>query len=303
MKNKTQHRAIYERLTIFVQIANIKAIEPASSRNPLFSGFFVFLTPVINFNWSKIMQLDPDNPKKEYTGVWIPKCVMESTVLSPMDKLVYGEIACFSECYGSNKWLGQRIGRSEHTASRSVSNLVNQGFVKFVGQEGNIRKLVATPKMARVAKNGKGGSQKWLGGVAKNGMKDNIKDNNKNIDTKVSNDETSLEILEKPKEIIRSERSMEIDRAIEIWGEVFGYPLRMSKTERRSINSILRRKDMDLDKLRQLLILVKKSRSDKYKRFTISNFTDLMYKTNELIAWAHEKVEQQQAKKELMAEI
>ena len=50
---------------------------------------------------------------------------------------------------------------------------------------------------------------------------------------------------------------------------------------------------MDLEKLRILIRLVEASQHDKYKRFSISSFTDLMYKTNDLMAWAREKQAQQ----------
>jgi hypothetical protein len=51
---------------------------------------------------------------------------------------------------------------------------------------------------------------------------------------------------------------------------------------------------MDLEKLRVLIRLVEASQHDKYKRFSIASFTDLMYKTNDLIAWAREKQAQNQ---------
>lgn len=93
----------------------------------------------------------------------------------------------------------------------------------------------------------------------------------------------------------RTQRSLDIDQAFVIWEEEMGYPLQANKTDRRSLNAILSRKGMDLDKLRLLVKLVARSQSDKYKRFSITCYTDLMYKTNDLIAWAKEKQAQQQA--------
>ena len=111
---------------------------------------------------------------------------------------------------------------------------------------------------------------------------------NKNIDTNVSTDESS-EVL------VASKKNPDIDQAFLMWEEVMGYPLHETKKERFSVNTILRRKEMDLDKLRVMLRLVEASQHDKYKRFSISSFTDLMYKTNELRAWAKEKYAQQQS--------
>jgi predicted transcriptional regulator len=85
--------------------------------------------------------LDANNPIKEYTGVWIPVEVMESEELEPLDKLVYGEIASFRECYGSNEWLAKRVKRSVRTVIGSVNKLVELGFVERSGFNGRFRML------------------------------------------------------------------------------------------------------------------------------------------------------------------
>ena len=74
-----------------------------------------------------------------------------------------------------------------------------------------------------------------------------------------------------------------------------GYPLAVNKTDRNYINILLNKKDMNLDKLRNMVRLVAASQMDKYKRFTITNYTDLYYKTNDLMAWAREKQAQNQS--------
>ena len=234
-------------------------------------------------------ELDPDNPIKEYTGVWIPKEVMESDDISPLDKLVYGEIACFEECYASNAWLAKRIGRSESTASRSVAKLIELGFVESCGFNGRFR-------LVRVCKNSKP-TQKCLGRLRKNSkaayakMPNIDKSIDKSIDI-VSND--TKEIQPTKNEVVRSQRSLDIDQAFVIWEEELGYHLAANKTDRRYINILLNKKDMDLDKLRTMVKLVAVSQADKYKRFSITNYTDLYYKTNDLMAWAREKQAQNQ---------
>lgn len=238
-------------------------------------------------------ELDPDNPSKEYTGVWIPKEVMECKELSAIDKLVYGEVACFEECYASNEWLAKRIGRSVTTASKCISKLIELGFVEPCGFNGRFR-------LVRVVKNYKP-CRKLKGRLAKNdkaafkktaNIDKSIDKSIDNIDTKVSIEQSS-EILPS-KEVVRSKRSLDIDQAFVIWEEVIGYPLQANKRERMSINAILSRKSMNLDKLRLMVRLVAESQSDRYKRFSISSYTDLLYKTNELMAWAKEKQAQQQ---------
>ena len=83
-------------------------------------------------------KLDPDDPSKEYTGVWIPKDVMECKELCATDKMTYAEIASFTECYASNEWLAERIGRSVSTASKSVNRLIELGFVEPCGFNGRL---------------------------------------------------------------------------------------------------------------------------------------------------------------------
>lgn len=88
---------------------------------------------------NKMEDYNADAPQKEYTGVWIPYEVMECDELEPLDKLVYGEIASFRECYASNAWIAKRVKRSEKTASRSIQRLIELGFVKNCGFNGRFR--------------------------------------------------------------------------------------------------------------------------------------------------------------------
>lgn len=236
-----------------------------------------------------INNLDPDNPKKEYTGVWIPKAVMECKELTPTDKIVYGEIACFDRCYGSNKWLAERICKSEVTASRCVSKLVKLGFVRFDGVKGNVRFIKVYQRRQVTSSTTKG---VIMNDKAVLSSTTNI---DKSIDKRLDNVDTNVSTDESSEVLVTSKKNPDIDQAFLMWEEVMGYPLHETKKERYSVNTILRRKEMDLDKLRVMLRLVEASQHDKYKRFSISSFTDLMYKTNELRAWAKEKYAQNQS--------
>lgn len=85
------------------------------------------------------MEINPDAPVKQYTGVWIPAEVMESEELSPIEKILYGEIAGFRECYASNAWLANRIGRTERTVKRLIAHLLECGFIEKCGFNGRFR--------------------------------------------------------------------------------------------------------------------------------------------------------------------
>lgn len=229
---------------------------------------------------------DPDNPVKEYTGVWMPKEVMECSDLAAIDKLTFAEIASFDVCYASNEWLAKRIGRSVTTASKSISRLIDLGFVEACGFNGRFRQV-------RVVKNCKP-CRKLQGRLVKNDKaalsKTTSRDNS--IDKSIDIVGTKVPMAAEP---VRTQRSLDIDQAFIIWEEVMGYPLAAAGKERFSINSILSRKGMDLDKLRLMVRLVAESQSDRYKRFSISSYTDLLHKTNELMAWAREKHAQNQS--------
>jgi hypothetical protein len=125
-----------------------------------------------------------------------------------------------------------------------------------------------------------------------NAYRTNIKCSNNSIKNIESKDSKALAPVEEP---VRTQRSLDIDQAFLIWEEVMGYPLAAAGKERFSINSILSRKGMDLDKLRLMVRLVAESQSDRYKRFSISSYTDMLHKTNDLMAWAREKQAQQQS--------
>ena len=222
-------------------------------------------------------QLDPDNPKKEYTGVWIPKSVMECRELSPIDKIVYGEIACFTKCYGSNKWLAERIGRSEVTASRSVNKLVRLGFVENMGTNGNIRLLKAYQKRrGGLIKNDKAGSSKM---ISIDKRKDKSIDK---MDTKVSIGEVSPESYGK----------VEINQLFKTWESTTGLPITSNKTKNRyACNNLINK--YGVEGVEKLIRVVEKAQMDKYAP-RVADFCDLQAKLNQLLLWAKGQAVNQQ---------
>lgn len=222
-------------------------------------------------------QLDPDNPRKEYTGVWIPKSVMECRELSPIDKIVYGEIACFTKCYGSNKWLAERIGRSEVTASRSVNKLVRLGFVEHMGTAGNIRLLKAYQKRrGGLIKNDKAGSSKM---ISIDKRKDKSIDK---MDTKVSIGEVSPESYGK----------VEINQLFETWESTTGLPITSNKTKNRyACNNLINK--YGVEGVEKLIRVVEKAQMDKYAP-RVADFCDLQAKLNQLLLWAKGQTVNQQ---------
>lgn len=235
----------------------------------------------------------------------IPSSVRYDKKLPANAKLLFGEITalCNKEgyCWATNEYFAELYGTSDKTIGRWLKALKTKGVifcstktfryedgtikkVRYIGLDKNVLTELDKIELDHTDKN-------VLNHTDKNVPYNNTNSNNTDMNIE-SKDSKGLGPVEEP---VRTQRSLDIDQAFLIWEEVMGYPLHETKKERYSVSTILRRKEMDLDKLRVMLRLVEASQHDKYKRFSISSFTDLMYKTNELRAWAREKYAQQQS--------
>jgi len=124
-----------------------------------------------------------EQEKKEFTGIFIPKHIIEDEDLSMSEMIIYSEIACFEVCYKSNESLGGRWGLKERRISEIISVLEKKGYVKRESFDGRNRQLVAL----RDRPSARQTSNKMLGRVAekceadtqKSATIDNIIDNSK----------------------------------------------------------------------------------------------------------------------------
>lgn len=233
----------------------------------------------------------------------IPASVRYDEKLTPNAKLLYGEITALCKkqgyCWATNDYFAQLYKTSDKTIGRWIKSLIDKKFIytkvkTFRYQDGTIRKI----RYIGLDKNVLSELDKIVFDHTDKNVPDHTDKNVPYINTIMNNTNINLDSKESKGEspvvdVVRSQRSLDIDEAFVIWEEVMGYPLTANKTDRHAIHSMLSRKDMDLEKLRMLVLLVKKSQADRYKRFSITNYTDLMYKTNDLVAWAHEKAAQQ----------
>lgn len=230
-------------------------------------------------------ELDPSNPVKEYTGVWIPSEVMEDERLSATEKLIYAEIACFKECYGSNAWLAKRVGRSEATASRAVARLVELGFVKNCGFNGRFR-------LIRVVKNDKP-RQKCLGSLGKNDEAASSKMPNidKSIDKSKDNSiTTNVVIVAEPQN--KDYGNEKINNAFELWESTFGIPQKNNASNRRATYNLLRSKGEDwIANSLKILLAAKSSKYVRKEVAGISNYADLQKNWEYLWNWGRDYAE------------
>lgn len=198
-------------------------------------------------------ELNPDAPIKEYTGVWIPAEVMESDELSPMEKLLYGEIAGFRECYASNKWLAGRIGRSEATVTRLIQHLIECGYVEKVGFNGRFR----TIRVVRLRKNAESASAKMSPIIIKN-----------NISNKLLIDSQPVENSKK------TYGNKDVNDLFDYWKERVGIAPSSNKANRNACSTLIRQRGVDGAKKVVDAVHKALTSQDKYAP-RVSSFTDL----------------------------
>lgn len=246
-----------------------------------------------------------------YFGI-LPAEVRYDKSLLPNAKLLYVEITSLCRkqgyCWATNSYFASLLGASERTVTRWIKTLCDKKYCysvtkTFRWDDGAVKKVRYICLSAKAADDLKAKSQEDILGrrhidiSVQNHIDTGVLYNKNNNELDKSLMDTKVSIGPKApvenSQPVRSQRSLEIDEAFRIWEEVMGYPLQTNKTDRPAVHNMLQRKDMDLDKLRMLILLVKKSQADRYKRFSITDFTSLRYKQNELIAWAHEKAAQQ----------
>lgn len=204
-------------------------------------------TPISN------TELNPDAPIKEYTGVWIPAEVMEPEELSPMEKLLYGEIAGFRECYASNRWLAGRIGRSEATVTRLIQHLIECGYVEKVGFNGRFR----TIRVVRLRKNAESASAKMTPII--------IKSNNTN---KLVLDSQPVEKSKK------TYGNKDVNDLFDYWKERVGIAPSSNKANRNACSTLIRQRGVDGAKKVVDAVHKALTSQDKYAP-RVSSFTDL----------------------------
>jgi DNA-binding MarR family transcriptional regulator len=185
--------------------------------------------------------------KKEFTGLFIPKHIIEDEQLSKTEMIIYAEISCFEICYKSNETLGERWGIKARRISQIISKLEKKGYVRRESFDGRNRQLVALrdKPIARQT------SKKVLGRVAQNCVADKHKiatiDNNKdNIIDNNNNSKQSLPINEILDEFY------EINPTLN-----FG-----NKNQRLAVEELI--KKFGSDKLKAMILQYKDMMSDKF---------------------------------------
>lgn len=205
-------------------------------------------------------ELNPDAPIKEYTGVWIPAEVMESIELSPMEKLLYGEIAGFRECYASNAWLASRIGRSERTVKRLIQHLIECGFVQNIGFNGRFRTIRVVLPCRK---------------LSSRGVKNVTSDVTKMTPIIIKNNNSNKLLEESPVENSKKTYgNQQVNELFDYWQEHVGIAPSSNKANRNACMTLIRQRGVDGAK-RTIDYIGKAIRSQDKFAPRVSSFSDL----------------------------
>lgn len=120
--------------------------------------------------------------KKEFTGVFIPRHILECEQLNVYEKQLYAEISCFDECYLSNETLAKRLGCTEVTITRYIKKLKDKGYIeqtRFDGRARYLRSLKDDPKRIETSLKDEAGTSLSGGQTSLKDDQDNSIDNNK----------------------------------------------------------------------------------------------------------------------------
>ena len=144
--------------------------------------------------------MDRPRTARDFTGVWIPKFVVEDENLNWTDRALYAEISCYTECYASNAFFAKRLDISETRISKILAKLKNMDLVIQLSFNGRSRILVTTRQTSR----------KRQGRLVENDKADSSKTTTLLLDNSIDNKEMSA----KPKTFsnFRDQRRIETGR-------------------------------------------------------------------------------------------
>ena len=172
--------------------------------------------------------------QREFTGVFIPRHIIEDASLSMSEMIIYAEINCFEVCYKSNESLGSRWGLKPNTISIIISKLIDKGYVVSQSFNGRSRELIAirdNPNQRQSMIKIKGcPSEESKAGFEKNHTIDNSKENNKILGPSPSAPASDIQYVPLEDEI-KSLRKKEVksDPELTVKRDIIGFFIRKSK--------------------------------------------------------------------------
>lgn len=81
---------------------------------------------------------------RKFNGIWLPKELWLAKDLGAIDKVILAEIDSLdneNHCTASNEYFAKFCQCSERTVSRSITKLIELGYISMVSFNGRVRKL------------------------------------------------------------------------------------------------------------------------------------------------------------------
>jgi hypothetical protein len=212
--------------------------------------------------------------QKQFTGVWLPKQILEDKDLTPLEKMLYAEVSSFEDCFASNAFFAERYGVSERHISNSLNKLIQLGFIIKVSFDGR-KRIIRAKHIDSLMQTGTKPEGRVEVEFYADPKQSSTIDNN--IDNNIDNT-NKLVLGETPKY-----GKPEINKAFDDWEQYTGIKISSKITNnRRACNNLL--KKYTADELSRLIMGVAKSQEDKYAP-RIADFVDLQQKLSQLILW------------------
>lgn len=210
---------------------------------------------------------------RDFKGVWIPKEIWLDKRLNALDKIILIEIDsldCGEGCFASNQYLAEFCQCSENKISRSVSLLVELGYLEIIKFDGRKRFVKSCLfKMKR------------LGNKNEKAALTKLKDNN--IDNNIDNNSI-------PKGIEKTSEKYgdpEINELFEEWEKCCKFRIDTKvKQNRYACQRLI--KSRGFERVKNVIPYVAESQLDQYAP-SINNFMDLADKWNNLAIWYKKK--------------
>lgn len=89
--------------------------------------------------------MDKEHKKSRKLGLWIPEGILNMSILSGDEKILYAYIYSFGErgCWQTDEQIGKYFGRSIRTVQRYQRNCKKAGLFKVIGKKSKYRRIWA----------------------------------------------------------------------------------------------------------------------------------------------------------------
>lgn len=213
--------------------------------------------------------------ERDFKGVWIPKEIYLDTRLSALDKIILTEIHSLDGgegCYASNKYLAEFCQCSEAKVTKSVSMLIELGYLyveKFDGRRRFLKAcLVKSTRQTRKKYEADSENLRHI-----------------NIYNNIDNNTSITNVIEE--QVPPKYGNSEINELFDEWEKHCGFKIDTKVQKNRYACQRLI-KSRGIDRVKRAIPYVAQAQADQYAP-SINNFMDLAEKWNNLAVWYKRK--------------